>query len=77
MLGFTVFQFSLFIQIILFHNNIAATYCFSKPFDEVKYRFTILTFIEISPTVRVLLLVKRWTDMMQQLTVLKLLSNCH
>jgi len=71
-----MFQFSLFIQIILFHNNTAATYCFSKPSDKVKCRFTILTFIEISPTVRVLLLVKRGTDMMQQLTVLKVLKNC-
>jgi len=43
-------QFNLFIQIILFHNNTVATSSFSKPFDEVRCRFTILTFIEISPT---------------------------
>jgi len=71
-----MFQFSQFIQITLFHSNTIAKHCFSKPFDKGECRFTILTSIEISPTVWVLLLVNSWTDMRQQLTVLKLLSNC-
>lgn len=67
-LGFGMFHFSPFIQIFLLHNNTATTYRFSKSFNKVKFRFTILTFIEISPTVWVLLLLNTWADMMQQLS---------
>jgi hypothetical protein len=64
-LGFGTFQFSPFIQLILFLNNTAATHSMSKSTDKVRCRFTIRTFIEIIPTFWVLLLLRRWTDMMK------------